>query len=252
MPHRESCGGHYWGLAQLVKNPPAMWETWVRSLGWEDPLEKGMAAHFSILAWRIPWTVSSMGLQRVRHDWVTFTFTGGSVVKNLPAKQEMQETWVRSLGREDPLEEEMATPSSVLAWRIPWTEEPGGLQSMGPQRVGHDWATNPHQSRQQTCQHFVNHKGLWRVSHTRAGISVVLTQRTRVWLPGSLEPCCRPVGPRPVLRPSCFVQAAGLLLLGAVGQALSLPHRTCISAHGGWWIVSTSLVYLACMRAKSL
>ena len=60
------------------------------------------------------------------------------MVKNLPAKQEMQETWVRSLGREDPLEEEMATPSSVLAWRIPWTEEPGGLQSMGPQRVGHD------------------------------------------------------------------------------------------------------------------
>ena len=59
-------------------------------------------------------------------------------IKNLPAKQEMQETWVRSLGREDPLEEEMATPSSVLAWRIPWTEEPGGLQSMGPQRVGHD------------------------------------------------------------------------------------------------------------------
>ena len=44
-------------IAQLVKNPPAMWETWVRSLGWEDPLEKGMATHSSILAWRIPWTV---------------------------------------------------------------------------------------------------------------------------------------------------------------------------------------------------
>ena len=43
--------------AQLVKNPPAMWETWVRSLGWEDPLQKGMATHSSILAWRIPWTV---------------------------------------------------------------------------------------------------------------------------------------------------------------------------------------------------
>ena len=57
------------------------------------------------------------------------------VVKNLPA---VQETWVRSLGREDPLEEEMTTHSSILAWRIPWTEEPGGLQSMGSQRVGHD------------------------------------------------------------------------------------------------------------------
>ena len=60
-------------------------------------------------------------------------------VKNQPAIQEM---WVRSLSREDPLEEEMATHSSILAWRIPWTEEPGGLQSMGSHRVGHDWVTN--------------------------------------------------------------------------------------------------------------
>ena len=56
-------------------------------------------------------------------------------LKRLPA---MQETWVQSLGREDPLEKEMATHSSILAWRIPWTEEPGGLQSTGLQRVGHD------------------------------------------------------------------------------------------------------------------
>ena len=56
-------------VAQLVKNPPAMWETWVRSLGWEDPLEKGTAAHSSILAWRIPWTGESMGSKRVRHDF---------------------------------------------------------------------------------------------------------------------------------------------------------------------------------------
>ena len=53
-------------------------------------------------------------------------------VKNLPA---MQETWVRSLGREDSLEKEMATYPSILAWRIPWTEEPGGLQSMGSQEL---------------------------------------------------------------------------------------------------------------------
>ena len=57
------------------------------------------------------------------------------LVKNLPA---MQETGVRSLGWEDPLEKRMATQSSIIAWRIPWTEEPGGLQSMGSQRVGHD------------------------------------------------------------------------------------------------------------------
>ena len=62
-------------LAQLVKNPPAIWETWVRFLGLEDPLEKGKATYSSILACRIPWTAWSMGLQKVWHDWSTFTFT---------------------------------------------------------------------------------------------------------------------------------------------------------------------------------
>ena len=57
------------------------------------------------------------------------------MVKNLPV---MQETWVRPLGQEDPLEKEMTTQSSTLAWEIPWTEEPGGLQSMGSQKVRHD------------------------------------------------------------------------------------------------------------------
>ena len=52
-------------------------------------------------------------------------FPGGSVVKNQPAKQETQETWVQSLGQEDPVQKEMATHSSILAWEIPWTEEPG-------------------------------------------------------------------------------------------------------------------------------
>ena len=56
-------------------------------------------------------------------------------VKRLPA---VQETWVQSLGQEDPLEKEMATHSSTLVWKIPWTETPGRLQSMGSQRVGHD------------------------------------------------------------------------------------------------------------------
>ena len=55
-------------VAQLVKNPPTMRETWVQSLDWEDPLEKGKATHSSILAWRIPWTIQSMGLKRVGHD----------------------------------------------------------------------------------------------------------------------------------------------------------------------------------------
>ena len=62
-------------------------------------------------------------------------FPGGSVVKNLSA---VQETWVQSLGREDPLEKGTATYSSILAWKIPWTEQPGELQSMGSQRMRHD------------------------------------------------------------------------------------------------------------------
>ena len=60
------------------------------------------------------------------------------VVKNPPAMQETKETWVRSLGWEDSLEEGMATHSSIFAWEIPWTEEPVGLQSMGLPGVGHD------------------------------------------------------------------------------------------------------------------
>ena len=65
-------------------------------------------------------------------------FPVAQTVKNLPP---MQETQVRSLGWEDPLEKEMTTHSSIIAWRIPWTEDPGRLQSMGSQRVGHDWGT---------------------------------------------------------------------------------------------------------------
>ena len=64
------------------------------------------------------------------------------MVKNMPA---MHETWVQSLGWEDSLEKEMATHSSILAWRIPWTEEPGGLQSMGSQTVRRDLVTEQQQ-----------------------------------------------------------------------------------------------------------
>ena len=80
----------------------------------------------------------------VKEKWYfPWTFPSGSAVKNLPAMQKTQETRVGSLGREDPLEEGKATNSSILAGKIPWTEEPGALQSIGSQRVGHDcsdWA----------------------------------------------------------------------------------------------------------------
>ena len=96
--------------------------------------------------WRTgkPGMLQSMGSQRVGHDWATeqqqcevVAFPDGSAVKNPPA---MQETWIWFLGQEDPLEEGMAIHSSILAWRIPWTEEPDWLQSIESQRVGHDWS----------------------------------------------------------------------------------------------------------------
>ena len=106
-------------MVQWVKNPPAMQETQemqVQSLGWEDTLEKEMATHSSIVAWKILWTEESgepqfIGLQRVRHD-----------CGNLACK----------------MEKAMAPHSSTVAQEIPWMEEPGRLQSMGSQRVGHD------------------------------------------------------------------------------------------------------------------
>ena len=71
----------------------------------------------------------------LQYSWASLV---AQTVKNLPA---IRKTWVQSLGWEDPLEKEMATHSSILAWRIPWTEEPGRLQSTGSQRIGHDWMT---------------------------------------------------------------------------------------------------------------
>ena len=92
-------------------------------------------------------------------------------VKCLPTTQE---TWVWSLGQEDLLEKEMATHSSIVAWKIPWTEEPGRLQSMGSQRVGHDWVTFtyfgvgkiPWRSKWQPLQYSClgNGRGTWRAT----------------------------------------------------------------------------------------
>ena len=100
-----------------------MQETWVQSLGQKDPLEKEMATHSSMLAWRIPWTeeagrLQSPGSWKVGHDWATSHSTFHFYA----------------------LERVMATHSSVLAWRISGMGEPGGLLSMGSHRVGHDWS----------------------------------------------------------------------------------------------------------------
>ena len=79
-----------------------------------------------------PLSESRSNLSQRGPTWVSLV---AQMVKNLPV---LRETWVRSLGCEDPLEKGMATHSRILAWRIPWTEEPGGLQSTGSQRVVHD------------------------------------------------------------------------------------------------------------------
>ena len=105
-----------------------MQDTQVQSLGQEDPPEKERATQPTELD-----TTERLHLSKLRASLVA------QLVKNLPA---VQETGVWSLGQEDPPEKEMATHSSILAWKIPWTEEPGGLQSMGSQRVGYDWVTN--------------------------------------------------------------------------------------------------------------
>ena len=108
-----------------------------------------MATHSSILAWRIPRTEEPGRLQSVGsqesdmtkppphshtlniHIYLRYMGFPGGLERNLPA---MQETWVRFPGQEDHLEKGMATHSSVLAWKIPWAEKPGGLQSMGSQK----------------------------------------------------------------------------------------------------------------------
>ena len=111
--------------------------------------EKAMATHSSTLVWKIPWTeepgrLQSMGSHRVGHDWSDLAAAmrrrASLVAQRLKHLATMWETWVWSPGWEDTLEKEMATHSSILAWRIPWTEEPSGLQSTGSQRVRHDWA----------------------------------------------------------------------------------------------------------------
>ena len=131
-----------WNVAYYVPSP------------WNFPdLNTGMGYHF-LLQGIFPTQGSNSHLLCLMHWLSHFRLfaTRGSrtglysptslvalTVKRLPA---MQETWVQSLGQEDPLEKEMATHSSILAWKVPWTEEPSRLQSMGLQRVRHDWASS--------------------------------------------------------------------------------------------------------------
>ena len=128
-----------------------MQETQVQSLGGEDPLQEERTTYSICLKNpmdRGTWKATVHG-DHEESDKINCLHAlcpvsrliAAPTVKSLPA---MWETWVQSLGQEDPLEKEKITHCSILAWKIPWTEEPGDLQSMGSQRVGHHWVTNTH------------------------------------------------------------------------------------------------------------
>ena len=131
-------------------------EVWIQTLG-GDPLEKEMAPHSSVLAWRIPWTeepggLQSMGSHRVGHDWAGSTGHRAAVLaaalftssqKQLSVHQQMSGWRCGTYTpRNTAQENTMAPHSSTLAWKIPWMEEPGRLRSMGSLRVRHDWVTS--------------------------------------------------------------------------------------------------------------
>ena len=146
----------------MVKHLPTMRETQVRSLCWEDPLEKEMTTHSSTLAWKIPWMeehgrLQSMGSQRVGHDWATsLHFTNVSFIFFIPRRlryfSKFVNQWVTFFtfvtfvlcslfyGLTVVLTDLRAGSNFVLAWRIPGMGEPGGLPSVGSHRVGHNWS----------------------------------------------------------------------------------------------------------------
>ena len=116
---------------------------------------------------------------------------------------------MRSLGQEDLLEKEMATRSSILAWKIPWTEDPGGLQSMGPQRVGHDWATEHTSLMIKGMQSKTTLKYLLKPMK----IATIKKKKMKLGLP---------FGPV-VKTPSFYAGGTGLI----PGKGTKIPHATC-------------------------
>ena len=173
-------GGAWWAAVHGVSKS----RTWLSDLTFTfhfPALEKEMATYSSVLAWRIPGTgepgkLPSMGSRRVGHDWsdlavahANMGFPGGTSGKESSWQCRKHEKWVQSLGQEDPLEKGMTTHSSILAWRILWTEEPGGLQSIRSQRVRHDWSDS---ARTHACANTspLSHSLRYRILAVTAGM----------------------------------------------------------------------------------
>ena len=194
------------------------------------------------------------------------------MVRNLPA---MWETQVRSLGQEDPLEEEMTSHSSIPAWRIPWTEEPGGLQSVGSQRVGHDWATNsilikvsPRYltRRGESCVFWKAPEKVWNVDQAwtwnREGMSQtveVLGDNDQIFLPGeshgqrrlaSYSSCSRRV--RHDWVTNTHAQERGeVSIQGLKDLSVQLDVRSEVGRNRGWcWDVLPSIRFIIIWHCK--
>ena len=145
--------GHFPNLSNVSRIGGRFFVIWATREALLKPVVTSNSVHSQWelqMSWGLGTFAATISRRSLVKDWA-LKQVGASLpaqrLKHLPA---MQETQVQSLGREDPLEKEMATHSSIIAWRIPWMEEPGGLQSMGSQRVGHDWATSLTHSLTQT------------------------------------------------------------------------------------------------------
>jgi len=121
-----------------------------RKTKWEGSTGKFLCPFHALIYFCLVITKIIQMVNTLRLECISRASLVAQMVKNLPA---VLETWVQFLGQEDPLEKGMATHSSILAWRIPWTEEPGRLQSMGPQRDMTEWLTLSECVSKHCCHH---------------------------------------------------------------------------------------------------
>ena len=139
-------------------------------------------------------------------------FPSGSAVKNPPEMQEPREMWVQSLDQGDLLEERMATHSSILAWRIPWTEDARRLQSIAPQRIGHDGINSTHAQRECREQASRDRRGFWKRKGMLQGQNLWAQEPIKFLILSEDEPNFRWNLPPKCLFTSKFSQGLNFLL----------------------------------------